>query len=138
MERRYEVQSYGVRYICDTCGRGEMVALNGTQAYVQEGGQIKIRHVCTVCHTLATFADKYPTVRHEDIPVQSGASVPGYTQPQQQFQQQQPMQQVVQPQSMQQFQPNMQQPLQQPVQPPIQQIGQPVMPQQIPSITPKS
>jgi hypothetical protein len=125
MERRYEVRSYGVRYVCDACGRGEMVALNGTQAYVQEAGQIKIRHVCTVCHTLATFPDKYPTVRHEDVPSQVNNAVPGYAQPQQQLQ------------------PNMQQLVQQPMQQfqqPTQQVGQPTMQQQVPgtNLTPTS
>jgi len=116
MERRYEVRPYGVRYICDACGRGEMLALQGTQAYVQEAGRILIRHVCSVCHTLTTFPDKYPTVRHEDIPGQAANTVPGYTVPAQPQQMGQPIQQFQQPQ---QQQPTMQQPVQSTMQQPV-------------------
>jgi hypothetical protein len=66
-ERRVEVHAYGVHYICDACKQGEMLALSGTQAFVQEKGQIFIRHVCNVCRTMAAYTEKYPTVRHEDV-----------------------------------------------------------------------
>lgn len=96
MERRYEVRTYGVRYICDACGRGEMVALQGAQAYVQEGGRILIRHACVACHQMAVFGEKYPTVRYEDVPGQIGNAVPEYGHVQQQQFQQQPQQPTIQ------------------------------------------
>ena len=113
-ERRVEVRPFGVRYMCDTCKQGEMIALTGTQAFVQEQGQIYVRHVCNVCRNMAAYTEKYPTVRYEDVPAQGYATsnqmyqqpVPqGNQQPQQQLsapvqpvQQQQPIQQPLQPQ----------------------------------------
>jgi len=109
MEKRYDVRSFGVRYICDRCGQGEMLALQGTQAYYQDNGRILVRHVCNVCHQMGSFSEKYPTVRYEDIP---GQGVPqtlnnnmgqqqgfnGVPQQQQHMQQQQPQQMQQSPQ----------------------------------------
>lgn len=69
-ERRVEVRPFGVRYTCDSCKQGEMIALAGTQAFVQEQGQIYIRHMCSLCRNMVAFTEKYPTVRYEDVPTQ--------------------------------------------------------------------
>ena|ERR1700686_1881904 len=100
-ERRVEVRPFGVRYTCDACQQGEMLALGGTQAIVQEAGKVLIRHVCNVCRTMASFPEKYPTVRYEDIaPQQQLYQPPQQQQPQhqmyQQPQSQPPQQQVYQ------------------------------------------
>lgn len=97
-ERRVEVRPFGVRYMCDACKQGEMMALSGPQAIVQEAGKILVRHVCNVCRTMASFAEKYPTVRYEDVEVHQGYQQPqnnGYQQPSQQNMQ--PQQNVQQP-----------------------------------------
>jgi hypothetical protein len=70
-EQRVEVRPFGVRYICDACKQGEMMALSGAQALFQEGEKVLVRHVCNVCRTLMAFPEKYPTVRYEDVPQQS-------------------------------------------------------------------
>jgi hypothetical protein len=97
-ERRVEVRPFGVRYTCDACGQGEMMALAGTQAIVQEAGKVLVRHVCNVCRSMASFPEKYPTVRYEDVaPVQQFYQPPQQQQPQQQMYQ--PPQQQVPPQA---------------------------------------
>lgn len=88
-ERRTEVRPFGVRYVCDSCKQGEMIAISGTQAFVQDQGQIFIRHVCNVCRTMAAYTEKYPTVRYEDVPTQGHpTSVQDYQAPLQQNNQQ--------------------------------------------------
>jgi hypothetical protein len=84
-ERRVEVRPFGVRYMCDACKQGEMLALSGTQAFVQEKGQIFVRHVCNVCKTMLALPEKYPTIRYEDIPTQGQQGYGQAQQPQQNY-----------------------------------------------------
>ena len=127
-ERRVEVRPFGVRYTCDACKQGEMLALGGTQALVQEGGQVLVRHVCNVCRTMATFGEKYPTVRYEDVePQQVYQQQQVFQQP---HQQQQPQHQAFQQPQSQPPQQVYQQPPQQHTQQNVQQPGNQVINQQ--------
>ena len=67
MERRFEIRPFGVRYMCDNCKQGEMIAIVGPQAFVQEADKLLVRHICNLCRNIATYKERYPTVRYEDV-----------------------------------------------------------------------
>jgi DNA-directed RNA polymerase subunit RPC12/RpoP len=62
-ERHYEVQPYGVDYICDECGRGAMVA----GQLILKGVLPQWEHTCVNCGRTAALPAQYPTIRWERI-----------------------------------------------------------------------
>ncbi|HZH60698.1 MAG TPA: hypothetical protein VEY70_14215 [Metabacillus sp.] len=61
MEITFEVKPIGVKYVCDSCGEGEMVP-NGKNDFKYE---VKIGHTCSKCGLEKDFAEKYPLIRYE-------------------------------------------------------------------------
>ncbi|MGG3451170.1 hypothetical protein [Domibacillus aminovorans] len=64
MEQTFEVQPCGVKYICDTCGEGELLP-NGKNDWSAE--QKPFEHECTECGQKKMFSEKYPLVRYKNV-----------------------------------------------------------------------
>ena len=63
MEQDYAVVPVGKRYICDDCGQGECVVVQGPHNnFITRGQDIKVRHECTACKKVIYLDNKYPLV----------------------------------------------------------------------------
>ena len=58
------VEYVAMRYICDDCGEGEMIA----QKMVLLSMPPHFPHVCNKCGAKKTFRMSYPTTGHRDVP----------------------------------------------------------------------
>lgn len=61
MEINYAVEPIGVKYICDSCGSGEMIPTckNDWAAHPPQ-----FEHECNVCNFQEMFNEKYPLIRY--------------------------------------------------------------------------
>ncbi len=62
-EKTFDVEWFGVEYICDKCGKGQMRFV-GTVSFVKPP---LYRHVCNACGVSADFDVEYPAVRWRRI-----------------------------------------------------------------------
>lgn len=64
-EKRTEVKTYVVRYICDDCGEGEMVPTGQCLT----SWPAKYPHKCSKCGASATFTgSSYPRTVYKEVP----------------------------------------------------------------------
>lgn len=61
MEETFEVKPIGVKYICDTCEKGELLP-TGENSWSQEIPNIE--HGCTNCESKKMLPEKYPLIRY--------------------------------------------------------------------------
>lgn len=76
-EQRFDVKPYGVRYMCDVCGRGEMtytgeLKMTDPPLFVHQCGNPE-------CNDKRSLREKYPTIRWatrygSDIPQSTDAN----------------------------------------------------------------
>lgn len=62
MEQQFEVKPVGVKYVCDSCGKGDMVYRGGNGDMILLGKDIKFKHYCYTCKCEKVFCKKYPFV----------------------------------------------------------------------------
>lgn len=58
MEKKEEVKTYKVVYICDSCKKGEMTPTGRIFSL----NTIQYEHICPVCAFRKSFNDKYPKI----------------------------------------------------------------------------
>ena len=63
MEKKTEVRSFEVTYICDECNEGTMIYIG---EYISKWA-IKYQHQCEKCSHLQVFDQKYPVIRYEPL-----------------------------------------------------------------------
>lgn len=64
MEKEYQVKPVGVKYICDTCEKGEMLP-NGKNNWNVELPLFE--HECSHCNTRKMLTEKFPLIRYINI-----------------------------------------------------------------------
>ncbi|UOK49472.1 hypothetical protein KU891_29105 (plasmid) [Bacillus tropicus] len=64
MEQTFEVRPFGVKYICDSCGEGEMLH---TGEIKWRSSPPELAHECNQCGHKEYFHDKYPLIRWESL-----------------------------------------------------------------------
>lgn len=64
MEQTFEVQPYGVKYICDSCGKGEMLPTGKNDWTVDPP---LLEHSCSQCGQKKKFIEKYPLIRYHAV-----------------------------------------------------------------------
>lgn len=62
-EQCYDIKLIGVRYVCDTCGKGEM-RFSGIERFTNPP---IYQHVCSDCGARADLFVQYPTIRWDCI-----------------------------------------------------------------------
>lgn len=64
-ETRFNITPVGIKYVCDECNKGEMVAVKdvGLLTY-----PIQYPHRCTVCDNTKNFFTTYPKIIWEEEP----------------------------------------------------------------------
>ena len=61
-EEMFDVKPVGIRYICENCHKGEMIASNDTPLII-EGGIPRMRsHKCNNCGTTMLLPKTYPYI----------------------------------------------------------------------------
>lgn len=63
-ELRFKLNTFGVDYQCDACGKGFMV-VSGDMVLTSMPPQYQ--HTCTHCGKTEYLTEKYPTVKHERL-----------------------------------------------------------------------
>lgn len=63
MERKFTVKPVGVKYICDSCGEGEMIYTGD----IIFSDPPKFKHTCSNCDINQNYSEKYPLVRYQDF-----------------------------------------------------------------------
>ncbi|MEH7457717.1 hypothetical protein V7183_10890 [Bacillus sp. JJ1127] len=64
MEQHFEVKPIGVKYICDTCQKGEMLPTGNNNFMVNTP---QFEHKCNNCGTKIKLTDKYPLIRYQQL-----------------------------------------------------------------------
>lgn len=64
MEEMYAVEPIGIKYICDTCGKGEMFS-TGKNDWTINPPQFE--HLCSNCSQKEFLKEKYPLVRFRRV-----------------------------------------------------------------------
>jgi hypothetical protein len=64
-EREFQLEPYGVEWVCDACGIGTL-QVGGPISSVMRGGGIL--HSCTQCDDRRVLPEPYPLVRHRRVP----------------------------------------------------------------------
>jgi DNA-directed RNA polymerase subunit RPC12/RpoP len=64
LEKRFEVKSIGIKYICDTCGEGEMSPTGGLKMFETNA---TYPHICERCGAEKDLLEKYPLIRYEFV-----------------------------------------------------------------------
>ena len=59
-----EVKTYNIHYLCDKCGKGEMLSTGITLTTMPP----QYPHKCTACDNTDTFFKRYPYKSYEIIP----------------------------------------------------------------------
>jgi DNA-directed RNA polymerase subunit RPC12/RpoP len=64
MEETFDVKPVGVKYICDKCGKGEMLPTGRND---WSANPPLLEHECNYCGTKMKFHEKYPLIRYQTI-----------------------------------------------------------------------
>lgn len=67
-EELFEIKPIGVRYRCELCGEGEMIAMNEDPVRLMGDGMMMRKHQCTKCKGIMQLPKTYPYI--EWIPVE--------------------------------------------------------------------
>lgn len=64
MEEIFDVKPIGIRYVCDYCGKGEMVPTGKNDWSVNPP---KLEHMCKKCEFKMILNEKYPLIRYTPL-----------------------------------------------------------------------
>ena len=64
MESEFKVEPYGVKYVCEKCGVGEMLYTNRSDWSVAPPQH---EHKCPKCSAVVMLEEKYPIIRYKRI-----------------------------------------------------------------------
>lgn len=61
-EELFEIKPIGVRYICELCGKGEMIAMSEDPIRLMGEGIMMRKHQCTNCKGIMQLPKTYPYI----------------------------------------------------------------------------